>query len=121
MAKPMSIAVIQRQSPFTTGKGREALDMILALAAVEHTLSVFFCGDAVYQLLPLSNADNFPVKAYPRSFKLFALYDVEHLYVCKQSLAARQLSAEQLSLPVELVDQQQIRLLLSDQQHIIRC
>lgn len=121
MPETINIAVIQRQPPFNTSRGREALDLILALAAVDHKISVLFCGDAVYQLLPLASDEHMPVKAYPRSFKLFALYDVELLYVCQQSLLERQIAVEQLSLPIELLDTSQIQQMLAKQQHIIRC
>ena len=65
------IAIIQRQSPFNSSSGREALDLILALAAVEHQLSVIFSGDAIYQLLPVNLNRDFGLKRYQQGFKMF--------------------------------------------------
>ncbi|MDP5191787.1 DsrE family protein, partial [Rheinheimera baltica] len=47
-----NLLVLLRYSPFNNAQGREALDLILALAAVDHNVSVLFSGDAVFQLLP---------------------------------------------------------------------
>ena len=114
-----NILLLQRSSPFNDGKGREALDMILAMAAVEHNVSVLFSADAVYQLLPTQDQPDFKLKAYPRSFKLFALYDIEQVYVCQQSLKQRGINAAALSINVTVLGQQAITELFSRQHQVI--
>ena len=114
-----NIIVIQQHSPFSSSHGREALDMILALAAVEHNVSVLFRGDAVYQLLATEQHADFNLKAYPRSFKLFALYDVEQLYVCRQALTERGIAPSTLTIDVQLLDAKQQAALLSQQDQVI--
>ncbi|KKO46621.1 hypothetical protein WG68_04860 [Arsukibacterium ikkense] len=113
------IAILQRQSPYNSSAGREALDLTLALAAVEHRLSLIFCADAVYQLLAVNQQSNFPLKYYQQSFKLFGLYDIEHVYVCQQSLQQRQLDSNDLALPAQQVDPVQLKQLLATQQQIV--
>jgi tRNA 2-thiouridine synthesizing protein C len=115
----VNILVLQHHSPFNSSHGREALDMILALAAVEHNVSVLFYADAVYQLLATAEQADFKVKAYPRSFKLFELYDIEQIYVCQQALQARGISANQLSIAVTVLDQPGIATLLAAQHQVI--
>lgn len=114
-----NILLLQQHSPFSSSHGREALDMTLALAAVEHNVSVLFCADAVYQLLASHEHADFRLKAYTRSFKLFALYDIEQVYVCQQSLMQRAIKPEQLSIDVTLLDQQQIAQLIHNQHQVI--
>lgn len=113
------IAIIQRHSPFNSSAGREALDLALALAAVEHQLTLIFCGDAVYQLLPVSQQSDFPLKRYQQSFKLFELYDIEQVYVCQQSLTERQLASDVLALPAKPVNAIELQQLLANQQQLV--
>lgn len=113
------ITIIQRQSPFNHSSGREALDLALALAAVEHQLTIIFTGDAVYQLLDYNPATEFALKRYQQSFKLFGLYDIEHLYVCQASLQQRQLDSNQLSVAAKPVDASQMQQLLASQHQVL--
>src|SRR5690606_21057609 len=114
-----NILVVQRHSPFNSSKGREALDLLLALAAVEHNVSLLFSDDAVYQLLPTLDQPDFKLKAYPRSFKLFALYDIEQVYVCQQSLTERGLDASRLLINVAVLDKPGIAQLFGRQHQVI--
>ena len=47
----MKIAVLVTSLPLDGIAARESLDLIFALAAVDHQVSVIFCDDAVYQLV----------------------------------------------------------------------
>ena len=113
------IAIIQRQSPFNHSDAREALDLILALAAVEHQLTVIFAGDAVYQLMSVDHTTGFALKRYQQGFKLFNLYDIEQVYVCQHSLQQRQLKSRDLAIPAKPLDSAQLRQLLACQQQIV--
>lgn len=114
------IALIQTHSPYNSAKAREALDLILALAAVEHQVSVIFTDDAVYQLL---TSDQSPtvLKTFQKSFGLFSLYDIENCLVCADSLARRGLSEITLPNGFVLANQQQINNVLATADQLIRC
>lgn len=114
------IALIQTHSPYNSANAREALDLILALAAVEHHVSVVFTEDAVYQLLP-SNHSSPVLKTFQKSFGLFGLYDIENCLVCADSLARRGLSELTLPSGFTLANQQQINHLLATANQLIRC
>lgn len=116
-----NILLIQQQAPFNQAKGRESLDLILALAAVEHQVTVLFRDDAVYQLLAADTASSLRLKTYNRSFKLFDLYDVQQVYVCQQSLQKRHLTHDMLTADIQLIAEDDISRLLLDQHHIISC
>lgn len=117
-----AILLIQTASPFNQAKAREALDLALALAAVEHQVSMLFQDDAIYQLVaPDFGQANAPLKAFQKSFGLFALYDIGPCLVCQQSLAARGLA--QLSLPDGFVraDSAAIQAAMQQADQLIRC
>tara|TARA_R110002126_G_scaffold38993_14_gene116033 strand:- start:1425 stop:1781 length:357 start_codon:yes stop_codon:yes gene_type:complete len=113
------ITIIQRQSPFNSSCGREALDLTLALAAVEHKISMVFSGDAVYQLLAMNTEPEFALKRYQQSFKLFDLYDIEQVYVCQHSLLQRQLEQPEFVIPAKIITPEQLQHLLAAQQQIV--
>lgn len=116
-----SIAIIQTQAPFNQAKAREALDLILALAAVDYPLTVIFTGDAVYQLVPPAAGNNTPLKVFQKSFGLFAIYEIEYCLVCADSLSSRGLG--QLVLPegFTAVTKAELQASLDAAAHIIRC
>ncbi|WP_333609254.1 sulfurtransferase complex subunit TusC [Arsukibacterium sp.] len=114
-----AILVIQHQPPFNSAKARENLDLVLALAAVDHQVSLLFSADAVFQLLPVAADTRIPLKPFNRSFSLFAMYDIEQLYVCQQSMQQRGLSLEQLLPGVLALTTAEINALISRQQQVI--
>lgn len=115
------IAIIQSHSPFNQAKARETLDLILALAAVEHQVTVIFHEDAVYQLLSLGDEQPYPLKAFQKSFGLFALYAIERCLVCAASLQARGLTEMPLPEGFIVASHAEIQAELAQVQQIIRC
>lgn len=116
----MKIAVLLTHLPLQGIAARESLDLIFALAAVDHQVSVIFSGDAVYQLLAGNDSTALMVKDFRRSFKLFELYDIEDIYVCAESLRKRNLHASELVLNLQSLEQTELSQLLYTQQHIIK-
>ena len=115
------ILILQRHSPFSSSHGREALDLALAMAAVEHNVSLLFSADAVYQLLRHNLSAEFALKDYTKSFKLFELYDIEQVYVCQQSMIERGLTADDLAIDVQITTPEQLPALFAGQHQVISC
>jgi len=111
------IGIINRQAPHGKNSAREALDLTLALSAFNESLSVFYIGDGVYQLLAKHQADLILQKDFQPMLQMLELYDVEQVYVCQESLALRQLSTEQLVIEATVLNTEQInsQLALQDQ------
>jgi len=103
------IAIIFRQPPHGLASGREGLDAVLAASALSDELGVFFLGDGVYQLLPGQQPQGILGRDYAPTFKLFELYDIEAVFLCRDSLAERQLDAAQLLLAGTPLDRAALR------------
>lgn len=116
----MNITVLLTHSPLDGIKARESLDLIFALSAVDHQVSVVFTQDAVYQLLPATDSQQVSVKDIRRSFKLFELYDIEQLYVSTEALEQRQLTFNELVPGLQPLDKVALSQLLNTQQHVIK-
>lgn len=115
------IVIIQTHSPFNQAKARESLDLILALAAVDYTISILFADAGVYQLLPPDTRSGSPLKVFQKSFGLFQLYDINNCFVCSASLAARDLLNISLPEGFRVIETSEIQQVLAAAQHIIRC
>jgi len=115
----MKIAVILTKAPFDGVYARESQDLILALAAVDYQLSLIFCDDAVYQLIAGHDSQLLQLKDLRPRQKLFALYDIDRLYVCAQSLRQRGIAAECLPADYQVLEGPALRQLLLEQQHLI--
>lgn len=114
------IAVILNHSPFDGAISREAHDMIMALAAVEHQVTVIYQDAAVLQLLPVSSTANLGCKDYTPTQKLFELYEVTAVIANTSALQQYQISPEQCLIAVTAKSDQDIHTLLAQQQHILR-
>jgi tRNA 2-thiouridine synthesizing protein C len=114
------IAVILSHSPFDGAISREAHDMIMALAAVEHQVTVIYQDAAVLQLLPVHRSAALGCKDYTPAQKLFELYEVAAIVADACALQLYQVVPEQCLIAVTAMADPDIQALLAQQQHILR-
>lgn len=107
-----SLLVHCRRAPYTQSLAKTGIDLAMAAAAFERPVSVLFSGDGVWQLL----RDQAPASGEKNHGKLLSalpLYGIESVYVDAASLTTRGLAAEQLCVPVEMVDNEAVAALLA--------
>ena len=83
------VAFVFASAPHGSASGREGLDALLATSALTEDIGVFFLGDGVFQLLAGQQPQAILARDYIATFKVLPLYDIETLYGCDESLAAR--------------------------------
>ncbi len=115
------VAIVFTQSAFSFSNSREAQDLAMALAAVEHQVTLVYLGAAVTQLLPLSPAQNLGVKDFTAAQKLFALYDIEQVVVAEDAMLLYQLALNDLRIEAAVLAKAEINTLLLQQDHVLRC
>ena len=98
------IGIINRCSPHGSAVGRESLDLTLALSAFNESISVFFIGDGVYQLLDKQDPSEILQKNFQPLFKMFELYDIDNIYVCELSLRERSITMNELIIDATVVN-----------------
>jgi tRNA 2-thiouridine synthesizing protein C len=116
----IKIALVLETSAFDGVIAREAQDMLLALAAVEHEVTVIYQDAAVLQLLATASAANVGCKDFTPTQKLFSLYDIEQLLVSATAMAKYRLTASDLRLPVQICQDTELQQYLQQQQYILR-
>lgn len=110
---------VMRRAPHGSIYTYEGLEMILIMAAYEQDLSVAFIGDGVYALKKDQDTAGIGIKGFSKTFMALDGYDVEKLYVDKQSLEERGLTEEDLLVDVEVMDSSEIGRLMNEQDVVI--
>jgi len=108
-------AYVNRRAPYGSIYALEALEVVLVGAAFDQDVSVVFMDDGVYQLKKGQDTSGVGMKNFSPAYRALEMYDVEKLYVEKESLQARGLTEEQLIVPVEVLSRDEIGELMEQQ------
>lgn len=92
------IAIINCHSPFSLPVGRESLDLALIFGAYEQNVSLFFIGDGVFQLKKDQHGEVIESKDFLKTFAALPFYDIENIYICRDSIKNRGIDKTDLLL-----------------------
>ena len=84
------------KAPYGTIYALESLEVVLIGAAFEQDVSLAFIGDGVYQLTKGQSTDGIGMKNFSPTYSALGDYDVNKIYVEKESLEERGLSLDDL-------------------------
>jgi len=110
---------VNRKAPHGTIYALEGLEVVLISAAFDQDVSLAFLDDGVYQLLKGQETKALEVKNFSPTYRALEGYDVEKLYVERESLEARGIKAEQLLVPVQVVSAKEMTELMEAQDVIV--
>ena len=105
---------VNRKAPHGTIYANEALEVVLIAASFEQDVALAFIDDGVYQLKKGQNTDGIATKNFSKTFGALDMYDVEKLYVEKESLESRGLSEEDLSVDVQILPASDLKKLFNE-------
>ena len=114
-----NILIIQRTAPYGTSLAREGLDYVLTSAAYDQNIQILFMGDGVFQLVKNQNSSDIQLKSQLGAMEVLPLYDIEDLYVITEDLAERNLSENDLGIPVKLIARSDTHTLIEQQDHVV--
>lgn len=109
---------VNRRAPHGTIYAQESLEVVLVGAAFDQDVSIVFMDDGVYQILKDQDTSAIGTKNFSKTFRALEMYDVEKLYVEKESMQARGISEDDLNVPVEVKSSEEIGRLM-DQHDVI--
>ncbi|HMS27310.1 MAG TPA: sulfurtransferase complex subunit TusC [Burkholderiaceae bacterium] len=95
---------VNRKAPYGTIYALESLEVVLITATFDQDVSLVFVDDGVYELVKGQQTKDIGIKNFSPSYRALDGYDVEKLYVDKQSLEQRGLTESDLLVPVEVLD-----------------
>lgn len=122
---------VNRKAPYGTVYALESLEVVLISAAFEQDVSVAFLDDGVYQLLKAQDGRALGMKNFAATFRALGDYGVTRLYVERDALSVRGLTAadlmeitydddaDQVQSAVIVVDQAQMAAIMANHDVIL--
>lgn len=110
---------INRKAPYGTIYALESLEVVLITAAFDQDVSLLFIDDGVYQLKKGQDTKDIGMKNFSPTYRALDGYDVEKIYVDKESMEIRGLNEDEFVIPVEVLDATQVGDLIRQQDVIL--
>jgi tRNA 2-thiouridine synthesizing protein C len=87
---------VNRRAPYGSVYALESLEVVLIGAAFEQDVSLLFVDDGVYQLKNGQDTGAVEMKNFSPTYNALGDYDVNKIYVCRESLEERNLATDDL-------------------------
>ena len=87
---------VNRKAPYGSAYALESLEVVLISAAFDQAVALAFIDDGVYQLTKGQDTSGIGQKNFSAAYKALGDYDIKKLYVERESLVERGLSADDL-------------------------
>lgn len=87
---------MNRRAPYGTVYALESLEVVLIGAAFEQDVSLVFMDDGVYQLTKGQSTDGIGMKNFSPTYTALGDYEVNKIYIEKESLEERGLTLDDL-------------------------
>lgn len=110
---------VNRKAPYGTIYALESLEVVLISAAFEQDVSLAFLDDGVYQLVKNVNTEGVEMKSFSKTYRALEGYDIEKLYVDRESMEMRGLTEEDLVVDVQVVSAAEMADLMNEQDVVI--
>ncbi|MFV1998046.1 MAG: sulfurtransferase complex subunit TusC [Acidiferrobacterales bacterium] len=110
---------VNRTAPYGTVYALESLEVVLISAAFEQDACILFADDGVFQLKKGQNTDALGMKNFSPTYRALEMYDVEKLYVDKESMDARGLTEDDLIVDVEVKTTAEITSMMEDMDMVL--
>ncbi|HQT27546.1 MAG TPA: sulfurtransferase complex subunit TusC [Burkholderiales bacterium] len=106
---------VNRKAPYGTVYALEALEVVLITAAFDQDVSLAFLDDGVYQLKKGQQTKGIETKNFSPTYRALEGYDIEKLYVEKESMEARGLTEDDLLVDVTILSRREMGELMEEQ------
>lgn len=104
---------VNRKAPYGTVYALEGLEVVLISAAFDQDVSLAFLDDGVYQLLKGQDTKRIEEKNFSPTYRALEDYDIDKLFVERESLEARGLSAADLLVEAKVVPAAELAALMN--------
>ncbi len=110
---------VNRKAPHGTIYALESLEVVLITATFDQDVSLVFLDDGVYEIVKGQSTKGIGIKNFSPSYRALEGYDIEKLYVERESLESRGLTEADLLVPVEVLDSAQMAALMAEQDVVL--
>lgn len=106
---------VNRKAPYGTIYALESLEVVLIAAAFDQDVSLAFLDDGVYQIVKGQHTKSIDVKNFSPTYRALEGYDIEKLYVEKESIEERGLTDKDFLVPVQILNRADMAALMEEQ------
>jgi tRNA 2-thiouridine synthesizing protein C len=110
---------VNRTAPYGSVYALESLEVVLITAAFDQDVTLVFADDGVYQLKKGMQTKGIETKNFSPTYRALDGYDVEKLYVEKESLEARGMTEGDLVVDVTVLSSAEMGKLMEEQDVVL--
>lgn len=110
---------VNRRAPYGTIFALESLEVVLIAATFDQDVSLVFVDDGVFELVKGQDTQGVGIKNHSKTYRALEGYDVEKLYVERESMDARGLTKDDLIVPVEVLGSAEMAALMAVQDVVL--
>ncbi|HEX9300971.1 MAG TPA: sulfurtransferase complex subunit TusC [Casimicrobiaceae bacterium] len=110
---------VNRTAPYGSAYALESLEVVLISAAFDQDVSLVFVEDGVWQLKKGQQTKGIETKNFSPTYRALEGYDVEKLYVERESMVERGLSEEDLIVDVKVLPAAELGKLMDEQDVVL--
>jgi len=110
---------VNRRAPYGTLYALESLELVLITGAFEQDVSVAFIDDGVFDIVKGQDTKAINMKNFSPTYRALEGYDIEKMYVEKESIEARGLTVDDFVVPVEVLSAEELSALMADQDVVV--
>lgn len=105
---------VNRKPPYGTVYALEVLEMVLISAAFDQDVHLAFLDDGVYQIKKGQDTKDLGMKNFSPTYRALEGYDIEKLFVERESLEERGLTEDDLLVDVEVISRADMAKLMGE-------
>ena len=110
---------VNRTAPYGTIYALESLEVVLISAAFDQDVSLVFVDDGVWQLKKGQQTKGIETKNFSPTYRALEGYDVEKLYVERESLESRGLTEDDLLVDANVLSSSELGELMAEQDVVL--
>ena len=111
--------LVNRKAPYGSVYALESLEVVLIGAAFDQDVSLVFVDDGVYQIKNGQKTEAIGQKNFSPTYRALDDYDIDKLYVERESLEARGLTPQDLLVPVRVLGSAELAVLMEEQDVVL--
>jgi tRNA 2-thiouridine synthesizing protein C len=119
MGEQKKFMFVNRKAPYGTVYALESLEVVLITAAFDQDVSLVFMDDGVYQLKRGMQTKGIETKNFSPAYRALESYDIEKLYVERESMVSRGLEKDDLVVDVTVLGREELGRLMAGQDVVL--
>lgn len=109
--------VVFRTAPYGSIYSFEGLENVLIMGAYDQDVSVLFIDDGVFALKKGMDNSGTGIKDFSPTFRALEAYDIEKIFIDRNSMAERGISEDDLVIGAEVIEADQVEKMMEDQKN----